>query len=155
MKQKLWINMAKFAAILAVLVDHTRGVLYTKRSVAVASFFSVSLFIFLMGVTTYMSFAKSVGALGKKVAGKIGAIAVAYALATFVYCLVAFHQFDFAAFLTYLTHFTISGPFYYILLYVQLCLISVPVFYFIFFAFHREPTMAKITKIAHLYGGGY
>lgn len=40
-----WIDAAKFLAILAVLVDHTYGVLYENQNIAFGSFFSVSLFI--------------------------------------------------------------------------------------------------------------
>lgn len=53
--QIAWLNGAKFVAILAVMVDHTNGVLYSNWSIAYASYFSVSLFIILAGMTSYFS----------------------------------------------------------------------------------------------------
>ena len=48
-----WIDAAKLVAILGVLVDHTQNVLYSNHRIADCSYYSVGLFIFLMGVTGY------------------------------------------------------------------------------------------------------
>ena len=53
--QVKWLNCAKCMAILAVIVDHTNGILYTNPHIALASYFSVSLFILIAGMTSYMS----------------------------------------------------------------------------------------------------
>lgn len=53
--QVAWVNGAKLVAMLAVLVDHTNGVLYTSQEVALASYFSVALFILLSGMASYMA----------------------------------------------------------------------------------------------------
>lgn len=53
----LWIDCAKFAAIVAVVVDHCNGFLYTNPYIAYASYYSVCLFILLAGVSTGISFA--------------------------------------------------------------------------------------------------
>ena len=50
-----WINCAKCVAILAVLVDHTYQRLYDNQDISKLSYFSVSMFILLAGMTTYMS----------------------------------------------------------------------------------------------------
>ena len=123
--------MAKFIAILAVMVDHTNGVLYTHHSVAVASYFSVSLFIFLMGITTFWSYERNVGNLKTKVIQKISAISVSYFLATAVYQVTAYHSFDFGRYVTALINFNASGPFYFVLLYIQLVFVSPFIFYLI------------------------
>lgn len=54
-KQIEWINGAKFVAILAVLVDHTYGILYNNPDIAKATYFSVALFVLLSGMTSYLS----------------------------------------------------------------------------------------------------
>ena len=54
-RQVAWINGAKLVAILAVLVDHTNGVLYINQEFALASYFSVALFVLLSGMTSYMT----------------------------------------------------------------------------------------------------
>lgn len=54
-----WINIGKFVAIFAAIVDHLRGSLYSSEGIQRISYVSVSLFIFLMGITTYWSFENS------------------------------------------------------------------------------------------------
>lgn len=56
----VWIDCAKFAAIVAVMIDHTKGILYADMDVAIASDYSVSLFILLAGITSYLSAEKYV-----------------------------------------------------------------------------------------------
>ena len=51
--------MAKTVAILAVLVNHTNGLLYTNQNIALLSYFSVSLFIILLGITTFFIFSRN------------------------------------------------------------------------------------------------
>lgn len=56
MKQEIkWINCAKAIAIFAVLIDHTNGILYTNANIAMASYYSVSLFILISGMLSYIS----------------------------------------------------------------------------------------------------
>lgn len=54
-QRSYWIDAAKLVAILGVLVDHTQNVLYSNHRIADCSYYSVGLFIFLMGVTGYGS----------------------------------------------------------------------------------------------------
>ena len=62
-----WVDMAKFLAIVGVMIDHTNGVLYTNQSIAFSSYYSVSLFILVMGVTNYWSYKKVYGSAITKV----------------------------------------------------------------------------------------
>lgn len=50
----LWIDCAKTMAIIAVLLDHSNGVFYTSSWVATSSYFSVSVFVILSGMTQKM-----------------------------------------------------------------------------------------------------
>lgn len=61
-----WIDMAKLMAIIAVLIDHTRG-LYENLKIAFFSYYSVSLFILLMGVTNYWAYERHTGNMLEKV----------------------------------------------------------------------------------------
>ena len=54
-KSVVWIDCAKFLAILAVLIDHGKGILYEGETTQYISFFSVSVFFFLSGMTTWYS----------------------------------------------------------------------------------------------------
>lgn len=154
MKKENWINMAKFIAILAVMVDHTNGVLYTRRSVALASYFSVSLFIFLMGITTFWSYERNVGKLKTKVIQKISAISVSYFLATAVYQVAAFHNFDFGRYVTALISFNASGPFYFVLLYIQLVFVSPFIFYLIKIIGKTNSKKIAVIHCIFVWGGG-
>lgn len=120
-----WIDGAKFIAILAVLVDHTNGILYTNYKIAMGSYFSVTLFILLSGMTMYGSdirhesetYIMSIKRGSKK-------ILVAYLLGTFVYQVCVFRYFDFVMYLKFIIGFNISGPLYFVLLYFQLMLVN-------------------------------
>lgn len=53
-KQRIrWIDCAKTVAIIAVLVDHNSGLLYQNNNIKIISYFSVSLFILLAGITAF------------------------------------------------------------------------------------------------------
>ena len=126
-KRILWIDAAKFAAMLAVIIDHTTGTLITNSAIWYASLFSVSLFIIMMGYTSYLSLDHKSYSLRRKIWG----IAGPYITATFIYCVINNKSFDFSTFLDCLIHFNACDPFYFILLYIQLVFIS-PVIFQIF-----------------------
>ncbi|MCR5623317.1 MAG: hypothetical protein K6G18_15865 [Treponema sp.] len=150
-----WIDMAKFVAMAAVMVDHTNGILYHRGSIAQASYFSVSLFILLMGITSYWSFERNFGKLKRKVLSGIIRIGGAYLLATAVYLITAYRSFDFLTYLTASIQFNASGPFYYVLLYIQLLLAAPVLFYALKLAVYKySACKIKMIVICAIYGGG-
>ena len=127
-KQIQWINIAKFFAIVAVLVDHTNGILYSNQNVAYGSYFSVTLFIFLSGITIYGSSERNRDKKASLVLwNRVKKIFLPYAIAVFVYMIVMnTGKFIFTDYVTYLIHFNISGPHYFVLLYIQLlCVVPI------------------------------
>lgn len=123
-KRITWINCAKFVAILAVLVDHTYGTLYDDSNIQLLSWFSVSLFILLSGMTIYMSierhpmgWMKTGFRLSKKIIS-------AYCLSVVVYYIVMYRSFDLMLYIKFLLAFNIAGPHYFVLLYLQLIFVS-------------------------------
>lgn len=151
MKEK-WINVGKFLAILAVMVDHTNGVLYINQGIAYGSYFSVSLFILLMGITTYYSYEKSKITLGKKVMQRIKGIAIPYIVATVISSIFIYHFFDLQMILQMLLQF--SGPHYFVLLYVQLLLVSPVMFVVVHWCESRTCRLCCYLG-EFLFGGGY
>lgn len=149
--QERWINIAKCVAILAVITDHVNGVLYTNSKFAYASYFSVSLFVLLMGVTTYWSFKRSQNEIYKKVVKKVWSILVSYSAAVFIYYAVAFHSFSWIEYKNYWINFNISGPHYYVLLYIQLVLVSPMIFYFLNSIRKNKPKIEHV--IEAIFGG--
>lgn len=158
-----WIDCAKAVAILAVLVDHTYGTLYTNSKIQTFSFFSVSLFILLSGMTLYLSYQRN---SEKKVINRIYKILIPYIIATFIYQLVICQFFDFSVFLDSFIHFKIAGPFYFVFLYIQLLLISRVLFFIIKKASIFQEVLlfvviivvsyytSNYTNILDIYGGG-
>lgn len=117
-----WINCAKFMAICGVMVDHTAGILYTTQNIQWASFYSVSLFILISGLLTYRSIQHHNYSYGRNVLHSLKKIVIAYLIATFIYQVWAYRSFDFARYINGLIMFNVSGPFYYVLLYIWLML---------------------------------
>lgn len=124
-----WIDAAKGVAIIAVIIDHSYGVLYTNRILSLLSYFSVSVFVFLGGITSYISCEKHANKKVGEIMIKRGkSIIVPYIGATCVYQLVITGMLEMPSLLQHLFRFDITGPFYFVLFYVQLLLVS-PILY--------------------------
>lgn len=125
----LWINCAKLAAIFAVMTDHTNGILYTNSQVAWTSYFAVSLFIIISGITSYISNSRSALSWGKSYIKSIKKIFGAYLIASAICLIIKTHSFDILSYINCLIHFNASLPLYYVFLYLQIMLISRLLFY--------------------------
>lgn len=130
-KQIGWINCAKFFAILAVLVDHVKGILYEDETIQYIFFYSVTVFIFLAGMTAYYSLQnrKKEETGGKWVLRRLGRILVPYlaAVAVYQYARAGF-QLNLGAYVLWAVNFNLEGQFYYVLIYLQLIAVA-PVVY--------------------------
>ena len=117
-----WISAAKFVAILAVLTDHTNRVLYVNQDIAMGSYFSVSLFIILSGMTSYMSIQRHQMGWFQTFLHLSRKIVEAYCISVFIYQIVAYRYFDFLTYFKILLSF--NGPRYFVLLYLQLVFVA-------------------------------
>lgn len=127
-KEIKWINCAKMMAILAVMTDHTIGVLHNNNNIALASYFSVSLFIIISGMMSFSSNERHELSWFQTFVRSSRKIVVAYLVANAVYLIWITHYFDLKTYLQYVMGFNLSSPFYYVLLYLQLMLISRPLY---------------------------
>lgn len=119
-----WIDCAKFVAILAVVTDHCNGFLYKNPYIAHASYFSVSLFVLLSGISTWIAYQR-----GKEISfasqfQKVKKLCLTYAVATFLVLCILQHRFDLKTYLSYLIGFNIQGPYYYFVFFIQLLMIA-------------------------------
>lgn len=133
----LWINVCKFIAIFAVLLNHTgNGYCFNSELIYVFSWYCVPLFILLSGITSYLSIHRHGQDQGiKELFRRVKPIIYAYLLADAVYVFGNHHyHFDVATYLVSLVNFTESGPFYFVLFYVQLIIVSPILYRFINFA---------------------
>lgn len=119
-----WLNCAKAAAIIAVLVDHSLGILYTDINIQVASDYDVSLFILSAGITSYISNSYSKLSWGKAYLKSIKKIFLAYLLCSAICLIIKTQGFDIGIFLEQLIHFSATLPLYFVFLYMQLMLVS-------------------------------
>ncbi len=144
-----WVDVAKFMAIIAVMIDHTLGLLYSDGYVQFFSFYSVSLFILVMGITTMWSYSKADGALCTKALSKCLKILRPYAVATIIYSIFTDGTFNFEVILNRFIYFHASPPFYYVLLYIQLIIIS-PLLFYVFKIANEKKWGLAIEFIAFL-----
>lgn len=172
-RKKEWINCAKFFAILAVVVEHSKGILYTNQDLADATRYSVSLFILISGYLCFSSNERHNRTYKDTVVMSCKKIVWSWIFASFIYTIVACHWFDFQVFVNSLIYFNATGPFYYVLLYIQLMITSKMIYcllisskqytkkrelacdivLFFFLAFFAAVTTNN-TNILYIYGGG-
>ena len=130
-QRKEWIDAGKFIAMIGVLIDHTDGMLYTDKRIAFLSYYSVSLFILLMGITSYYSFRKGIekGSAAGWIEKKCGVIIAAYLEATLVYCYFRYGRIQLNTFLDHVIRFNAATGLYFVSLYLQLIIITPAVFH--------------------------
>lgn len=98
---------------MAVLIDHTYGILYNNEKIRYTSWFSVALFILISGITTYKSRKKNLALNGYMAYWqKISGILNGYCVATALYLIAKYKCFDFEMYMDFLVHFNASGPLY-------------------------------------------
>lgn len=137
-----WINFARLIAIIAVIVDHTNGYLYSNQDIVKASYFSVSLFILISGMTSYISYSHRNENWIKSIIRGCKKISIAYIISVFIIGIYVNRFFDFLDFLKNLVYFNISGPHYYVLLYIQLMIVG-PILFNLLKSFDKN----KYTKL--------
>lgn len=123
-KQIKWLNFAKLIAIIAVITDHTNGYLYGNQDIAKGSYFSVSLFILISGITSYISNSHREETWKESIIRGCKKIFIAYIISVVIYEIVIHQSFDFLRYLKHLIHFNISGPHYYVSLYIQMMIVN-------------------------------
>lgn len=128
MKRVIWIDVAKFVAIVTVCVHHLYGV-WSRESIVVATNFAVPLFILIMGIVCYWSCERNFGNLRKHVLKCFFRIMVPYLIATAVYYVKKNHAFVLVDYVNNVVHFNASGPFYFVCLYMQLLFVMPFLFY--------------------------
>lgn len=119
-----WLNCAKAAAIIAVLVDHTLGILYTNPEVQLASDYAVSLFIISAGITSYMSNSRSKLNWFKAYYKSVKKVVVAYLICSAICLIIKTHGFDLKVYVHQLIHFSAALPLYFVSLYLQVMLVG-------------------------------
>lgn len=118
-----WIDCAKYCAIVAVAVDHSYTRLYQSQYIAYASYFSVTLFILLSGLSAWYSYLNRPQTVAYQLK-KIGQLSLQYLFAVFIVYCYQNKSFDLVSYLGAALSFNIQAPYYFFLFFFQLLLIS-------------------------------
>jgi len=115
----------KVVAILAVILNHTAGIIFDNQLILLHTGFSVTLFILLAGITSSVSISGRNEIDHKYLWYRLRAPITSYIIASFVYhVFVNSMRFDFITFINQLATFSASPPFYFFAFYIQLVLCS-------------------------------
>ncbi len=166
----LWIDLAKFVAIVAVIIGHLFGIIYTNQGITGYVAYSVTLFIILAGYNSafhLINFQISSKFNWLYLWSRLKKILIPYFIATLIYHLYSSgYYFELPKFLEHLLLFNSRPPFYYIFIYIQLLVIA----YFIikiisnkklffqliilFLIYQISVLFTTRTNTLNLYGGG-
>ena len=117
----LWVSCSRFVAMLAVVIDHLHTIAYNSGAVVCLSYFS--------GITSYYSIQRhNCGNQVVELRRKLYAILIPYIIATFLYQVIFERFFSLSIFGQHLLRFDASGPFYFVIFYIQLIIIA-PILY--------------------------
>lgn len=120
-----WIDAAKGVAIIAVIIDHSTGILFSNKIISLCSFFSVTVFVFLGGITSYLSSERhNQESIKDELRRKVKSILIPYIVATCIYQLIIENRLELMTLLRHLMEFDITSPFYFVVFYIQLLIIS-------------------------------
>lgn len=129
-----WIYCIRGLAIIAVVVCHQQGILHGSEYIQLASLYSVTTLIFLMGLTKALSLCRhgeeARASLLRYSARSMAPTLIAYGFATLAYLYIATDQVDLAKWWHSLLTFSASGPFYFIRYYLILSLLGPVLFAF-------------------------
>lgn len=168
MKRHLeWIDFLKGLAIIAVILDHLFNVIYYSPEAHLFTIFSVTLFIFLSGVTSVISLSRNNKGLWEYQKRRLTGVLVPYIVATIIYSVVnQNYRFIWNVFWDNLVWFKASPPFYFILFFSQLIVVA-PYLYralskmnVIFKLLSLVPIyfiskyLTHFTEVSGIYGGG-
>lgn len=137
-----WIDFLKGLAIIAVVLDHMYGTVYIDYRIQLMSFYSVTLFIILAGITSYISMEKRriSNYNFRYVITRLKPVLVKYMVATIIITTYNMRFFDLKVVLDKVLNFTASGPFYFIVFFCQLIIVS-PILYLFL---KKVETMKKV-----------
>lgn len=119
-----WIDCAKAIAIMAVVIDHCNGRLYTNFKIAQVSYYSTSLFVLLSGISASLSFDRDVSVNKNKILRRLKNLFIQYAVATLIVTCFSNKFFDLKVYLSNLINFSAVSAYYYFVFLFQLIVIS-------------------------------
>lgn len=144
-----WIDFAKLIAIIAVMVDHTSSILYTNENIKTLSFFSVTVFIFLSGVTSFYSNDRHQNrSYLSETVRRLASVVLPYMAATFIYQIYQDHFFVFKEYVFHVVRFDIVPPFYFVAFYIQLVIIAPVLFRIILMIRQRRHKVILYTLVS-------
>lgn len=112
--------------MIAVILNHSEGLIYpANSSIIMHSIYSVSLFIFVAGITSAISISSKSKIDARYILKRLNSIIIPYFFATLVYHIINNnYRFDLTLFRQQIFEFSASGAFYFVAFFIQLVIIS-------------------------------
>lgn len=126
-KERLpYLDFMKGIAVIAVIIDHSYGMLYSDQNIQLLTFFSVGIFVLVAGVTNTLSLLNNKGAISwkKYYLTRLRRLLVPYSIATSVVITLGYKNFNLPAIISALFHFNAQPPFYFIVFFLQLVFLA-------------------------------
>lgn len=133
-KERLpWIDFLRGLAIIAVVLDHLYGYAhaYSSELILQHTIFSVTLFIILSGLTTYISFERQKNVTFSYWFNKICKLIIPYVLASGVYHFANLGLYTQESFWYRLFHFSAADHFYFLQFFLGLVLVAPALFWLV------------------------
>ncbi|MGG4144496.1 acyltransferase [Paenibacillus algorifonticola] len=143
-----WIDFLKALAMIAVVLNHTYNIIFTDRVLLLHTIFSVTMFVFVAGITAAISIDRQKEVKPKFIMRRISGILIPYTLAALMYNLYVYKGvFSLSGFFVELITFSYPAM-YYIAFFIQLVLISTLLFKIIK-AQHKSPLIILVIGLIY------
>lgn len=148
-EREQWIDWIKGVCMIAVVLNHTYGVLYTSRRILYSTVFAVMLFVFMSGWNSGNSMKEWMWSdrdyIYRKTGRRIWKIWGPYILSIALFCILLYHRLDIPVFMNYLFDFSVWGS-YFVCFLTQLIL-AAP-FIFMFFQHWENKIVLQLAVLA-------
>ncbi len=121
-RRLIWLDCAKAFAMLLVIFDHSSHLLFIGQDLLNFSYSALSIFVVLSGISTAMAYSEKLDFKSHLMRLKI--LIIEYAIASLIYHVVIYRQFNLNIYFGSLLAFDVITAFYYFFVLFQLVLIS-------------------------------
>jgi hypothetical protein len=142
-----WIDFVKAFAMLAVIIDHSFGLIYKNHFIQGYVYYSVTVFIIISGITSAISLSRRDKVDFRYILGRLSPILTLYVFASIICNFMAYQRINISVLLHQLVTFSASGPYYFVLFYIQLVAISP----FLYNIFKNGKTATRLITIIVIY----
>lgn len=144
-----WIDFLKALAMIAVILNHTYNIIFTNRILLLHTIFSVTMFVFIGGITASASIERQKEINSAYLIRRISSILIPYVFAALIFNLYTYKGvFSLTVYFNELINFSYPAM-YYIAFFIQLILVSTVLFKIIKAKYH-SPLIVLVLGLLYL-----